>query len=92
MRKREARFGLLFITPWIIGVLLFNLFPFIASFALSFTRYNVVEAPVWVGMRNYNNILTDDPCILEIAGQYRGLCLRLSRDSHHFRFRPGAPC
>ena len=61
MRRREARFGLLFISPWIIGVLMFNLFPFVASFALSFTRYNLVQPPEWVGALNYNNILTDDP-------------------------------
>ena len=68
MRKREARFGLLFISPWIIGVLLFNLFPFVASFVLSFTRYNLVQPPQWVGMQNYNNILTDDPLFWKSLG------------------------
>ena len=65
MRKREARFGLLFIAPWIVGVLLFALFPFVASFLLSFTKYNIVEPPKWVGLEHYVHMVTDDPLFLK---------------------------
>ncbi len=65
MRKREAKMGLLFISPWIVGVLLFSLFPFIASFLLSFTKYNIVQPPEWIGLEHYNNIFTDDPLFLK---------------------------
>ncbi len=65
MRKREAKFGLLFITPWIIGVLLFALFPFVASFLLSFTKYNIVAPPKWVGLEHYVHMFTDDPLFLK---------------------------
>ena len=61
MRKREARLGLLFISPWLVGVILFNLFPFLASFLLSFTKYNIVAPPEWIGTENYVQIFTDDP-------------------------------
>lgn len=60
MRRREAITGLLFISPWIIGVLVFTLGPFIISFALSFTRYTIIESPVWIGLQNYERILRED--------------------------------
>lgn len=60
MRRREALTGLLFISPWIIGVLVFTLGPFIASLLLSFTRYNIIQPPQWIGLDNYIRIFTSD--------------------------------
>lgn len=60
MRRREARTGLLFISPWIIGVIVFTLGPFLISFFLSFTRYNIIEPPVWIGLQNYAQIFNQD--------------------------------
>ncbi|MBZ0300310.1 MAG: sugar ABC transporter permease [Anaerolineae bacterium] len=60
MRRREAITGLLFISPWIIGVLVFALGPFIASFLLSLTKYNIIQPPEWVGAANYAKILGSD--------------------------------
>ena len=60
--------GLLFISPWIIGVLVFSLFPFIASFVLSFTKYNIVQPPKWIGADNYVELLTDDPLFWKSLG------------------------
>ncbi len=68
MRRREARTGLLFITPWIIGVVLFSLGPFIASFVLSFTKYDIINSPTWVGTKNYVEILTGDPLFWKSLG------------------------
>jgi multiple sugar transport system permease protein len=56
--KREI-IGYAFIGPWLIGFLLFTAFPFLASIYLSFTRYNVVAAPVWVGTANYRMLGAD---------------------------------
>jgi ABC-type sugar transport system permease subunit len=56
--KREI-IGYAFIGPWLIGFLLFTAFPFLASISLSFTRYNVVTAPVWVGTANYRMLGED---------------------------------
>jgi len=61
IRKREAKIGLMFIAPWMIGVIFFSLGPFLASFFLSFTKYNIVEPPTWVGTKNYIEIFTGDP-------------------------------
>jgi multiple sugar transport system permease protein len=59
-RKREALEGYLFLTPWAIGFLVFIAGPMLASLYLSFTKYNVMLAPEWVGLRNYVMALTKD--------------------------------
>lgn len=53
--------GYSFIAPWLIGFLVFTAFPFVASLYLSFTRYNIVQAPVFVGATNYETLLREDP-------------------------------
>ncbi len=60
-RRREAISGYLFIAPWLIGFVVFFVGPIIASFFLSFTSWNIVGAPQWIGLDNYTNILTNDP-------------------------------
>ena len=59
--KRKHLVGYAFISPWLIGFLVFVLGPFIASIYLSFTRYEVVSEPVWVGLANYKQLLARDP-------------------------------
>lgn len=62
MKRKNYRYiGLLYILPWIIGLLVFQLYPFIASFYYSLTDYNMVKTPNFVGLDNYRKILTDDP-------------------------------
>jgi len=61
----NRKVGLLFALPFILGVLLFNLFPFMASFAISFTEYEIISDPVWIGTENYAKIFTDDPLFLQ---------------------------
>ena len=58
--KRRNYTGYLFISPWLIGLLTFTLFPILAVLALGFTRYGVFDSPRWVGMANYVKILGDD--------------------------------
>ena len=68
MRKREAMWGLLFISPWIIGVLLFTAGPFLASFILSFTDYDIVKPPEFVGLENYQRMFNEDKLFLKSLG------------------------
>ncbi len=56
--------GLLFITPWILGLLLFTLIPFIASFYLSFTEYKLVTPPNFIGIKNYITAVNDPDFVL----------------------------
>src|SRR5512135_3420130 len=60
LADREARWGWSFIAPWIIGFVIFTAFPVAASFFLSFTQYELVTAPNWVGPANYVNLFTAD--------------------------------
>ena len=58
---RSNRVGLAFISPWLVGVSVFVLWPFLSSVYLSFTKCDIVNAPVWVGVANYRSLLTEDP-------------------------------
>lgn len=58
----DRRMAVLFIAPSIILLLAISIFPLIWSVYLSFTRYRVtgIIAPVWIGLRNYTTILTNN--------------------------------
>jgi multiple sugar transport system permease protein len=58
--RREAVEGYLFISPWIVGLVVFTVGPIVVSLYLSFTQYSVFTAPTWIGVTNYTNILTRD--------------------------------
>jgi len=57
----EARWGLIFLSPWIIGFLFLTLIPMLASLAFSFTDYDLLRPNDihWVGMKNYIQLFTD---------------------------------
>jgi multiple sugar transport system permease protein len=59
-RRKEAISGLLFISPWLIGFLLFFAIPAIVSFFISFTKWNIVGDPIWIGLDNYLKIFSGD--------------------------------
>ena len=44
--------GILFALPWLIGLAAFWIYPIIASAYYSFTDFNGVQAPVWIGWKN----------------------------------------
>jgi ABC-type sugar transport system permease subunit len=58
---RRARWGYVFIAPWLIGFFLFTAFPMVATFAFSFTNINLAQAePLrFVGLKNYETLLAD---------------------------------
>lgn len=56
LRRREAFEGFAYISPWLLGFICFVLGPTLASLALSFSKYNVVSPPSFVGLRNYRVI------------------------------------
>ena len=59
--RRNLFYGLLFISPWLIGFLIWTLYPIGASFYYSFTRYDLLREPVFIGFSNYIDIFTHDP-------------------------------
>jgi len=52
--------GVLFAMPWLIGLLAFWIYPTIASAYYSFTKFNAVQSPQWVGLSNYIQLFTAD--------------------------------
>ena len=59
-RRRYQNIGLLYILPWLIGFLCLQLYPFLSSLYYSFTQYNILNAPIWIGLENFRNIFTTD--------------------------------
>jgi multiple sugar transport system permease protein len=57
--RRRLATGLLFISPWIAGFLAFKLYPIVASFYYSFTYYDIVSPPMWLGLENYKDLFAD---------------------------------
>lgn len=64
-KSRSAKVGrgswanYLFIAPWLLGLLLITAGPMLAALALSFTDYSVLSAPSFVGLDNYERMISD---------------------------------
>ena len=59
MERREERAFYLFISPWIIGFILFSAGPVLGSFVISFTQWSMLSAPSWTGPTNYQRLVND---------------------------------
>lgn len=60
-RVRNTFYGVVFALPWLIGICVFWIYPTLASAYYSFTEFNAVQTPKWVGFRNYVELFTEDP-------------------------------
>ncbi len=60
MAIQQAKWGYLFLLPWILGLLIFILGPILASAYISFTKYEIISAPEFIGLQNYTKAFTDD--------------------------------
>jgi len=71
-QRREERAFWLFISPWAIGFICFVGGPMVASLVLSFTSYNVIDPPQWVGLDNYLGLAKDNLFYqsLKVTGLY----------------------
>jgi multiple sugar transport system permease protein len=80
LRRREALFGFLFITPAVVGFIVFVAGPILASLYLSLTEFKIISAPRWTGLSNYIN-LAKDPIFwqsFKVTVLYAALSLPLS--------------
>lgn len=59
MARREAFTFYVLIAPWFVGFIIFLAYPMARSLYLSFTNYNLLTEPTWVGFRNYERIFAD---------------------------------
>ncbi|MET9846513.1 carbohydrate ABC transporter permease [Streptomyces ossamyceticus] len=60
-RPRREGAAWVFLSPWVLGACVLTLLPMAVSLYLSFTDYDLFDAPNWVGLRNYTQMFTEDP-------------------------------
>ncbi len=58
-RTRDTIAFFLFISPWLIGFVVFTIVPMLASLFISFTDWNILTPPVWSGAKNFQTIFSD---------------------------------
>ncbi|MFL5778052.1 MAG: carbohydrate ABC transporter permease [Chloroflexota bacterium] len=66
IERRNLKWGLLFISPWLFGFIAFGVFPIVYTFFLSLTRYSGIRAPVLIGIGNYQRMVAD-PLFIKAA-------------------------
>ncbi|MRN53266.1 carbohydrate ABC transporter permease [Paenibacillus monticola] len=66
MRKKNNMTGLLFAGPFLIGFLLFTLYPTGASLFYSFTNFNLFKPLKWIGLENYKWIIEEKEVLISI--------------------------
>ncbi|MDR1542697.1 MAG: sugar ABC transporter permease [Clostridiales bacterium] len=72
--------GYLFLAPWLIGFCALTLYPMIQSLYYSFTQFNMISEPVWLGLGNYIKMFTGDQTYmksLEVTFKYVFLAVPL---------------
>ena len=58
MKLTKKQMGMIYLTPWIIGILVFKLVPFVSTLVLSFADYDLITAPRFIGFQNYYIFIT----------------------------------
>ncbi len=70
IEQEQIKWGLIFLSPWLIGIVVFYFIPFIASFGFSIVRFNlaVPEDTAFIGLENWRRALFNDPNVYEAFG------------------------
>ncbi len=78
-QQQEARTGLLFIAPWIIGFVLLKALPILAAFGLSLTDFKMLtpEATKFIGLENYFRFLHDPAASVNLFASIRYFLLTI---------------
>lgn len=59
-RRQEALWGILCVAPAVLGFLIWQLGPIIASLLIAFTDWNIAGTPDWIGVENFQRMFTQD--------------------------------
>lgn len=68
LKKRENIIGYIFASPWLLGLILLGAFPILASFYISFTTYDMIGSPKFIGFENYAILFTNDSLFWQSLG------------------------
>ena len=63
-KRHETILGWLMVSPWLIGFICFSALPMFASLIISFTEWDMLSKPEWVGFENYKTSFLEDPLAL----------------------------
>jgi len=72
-RAGSALAAYAFLAPWLAGFMLLTAGPMLGSLYLSFTAFDLLQAPRWIGLGNYGRMFSDDPrflAALEVTFRY----------------------
>lgn len=69
--------GYLFLLPSLIGLLVFSLLPVLFSLGISLHEWDLLTPPVFVGLRNFHNLFTQDFIFSEVAGNTLFFCVTI---------------
>jgi ABC-type sugar transport system permease subunit len=67
-KLRATLTGFAFIAPLLAGIAIFQLYPMIIAVYASFTEWDGLRPPQWIGLRNYVTLLTADPMFAKVVG------------------------
>lgn len=56
----DNKCGYLFISPWLFGFVVFTIYPILSSLYYSFTKYDLLSSPKWIGFQNFISIMSDE--------------------------------
>lgn len=68
LERRKSRYGLYFIIPWLIGIILFFMIPMLQTIVFSFSKVNITPEgfkTTFVGLAHYKNALRVDPIYVD---------------------------
>jgi multiple sugar transport system permease protein len=63
---RRLRLGLLFVSPWLVGLAVFQIYPICASFWFSLCDYSVLQPAHYIGLDNYRELVRDEVFVLAL--------------------------
>jgi multiple sugar transport system permease protein len=65
MKKRKISEAYLFLSPYLLMFLMFIVIPVALAIYLSLTSFNTIEAPKWIGFKNFTDIFTKDDIFMQ---------------------------
>src|SRR6185437_15297705 len=68
LKRGEAIAGYLFLLPNIVGFLVFSTLPVLATLLISALHWDMIRAPTFVALQNYQQLLFDDPTFWQVLG------------------------
>ena len=68
--REHKAIGYLFIAPWLLGLACFTVGPIIAALAISFTNWNMISPPHWIGFQTYAGLLSDGKFLIGVKNTF----------------------